>query len=202
MNIVNVKPHIMQKIENISEKYFQKMFGTNGHHYTRDLQILRDGRVKLDHIEDTTNIRMPNGERMEIKRGRMQGTTYDKMRTCRTCNEIKNKKEFCDYSVMERDRRNNSLNIHCRDCQPVKYACGYKQDGFIVGEDQDEEDEDEDEEFEVESITSFRFGKDECEFLVHWLNYGHEHDTWEPFSGLKHLTVLKKYIKMFVLTIE
>ena len=165
------------------------MFGTNGHHYTKDHEDLRDQRVKLEHIEDTTNIRMPNGMRM-IRNGVMQGTTYDKMRTCRKCNVTKPKKEFADYSVMEGDRRNNSLNIHCRDCQVVKYVCGYKQDGFIVDE--------ESEEFEVERIFSHRIRNGKYEFLVRWLDYGEDYDTWEPYSGLKHLRIVKKYIKIFV----
>jgi len=168
------------------------MFGTNGHHYTRDLEDLRDKRVKMEHIEDSTNIRSPNGKRM-FKYGVMWGTSYDKLRTCRKCDELKPKKEFYDYSVMERDRHNNSLNICCRDCQVVKYVCGYKQDGFIV-----DNVEENDEEFEVERICGHRIRNGKHEFLVRWLNYGDEHDTWEPYSGLKHLRVVKKYIKVFV----
>jgi hypothetical protein len=173
------------------------MLGTNGHQYTRDLQDLRDKRVKVAHDGDTTNIRMPNGVRMNIRNGHsMQGTNYNRIRTCRTCNETKNKKEFYDYSVIEGDRCNNSLNIHCRDCQFAKYASGYKQDGFVVlDEESEEETEESEEEFEVECIRGHRIRNDKYEFLVHWLNYSDDEDTWEPFSGLKHLTIFKNYQK-------
>lgn len=207
------------------------MLGTNGHRYTRDLRDLRDKRVKSQHIGDVTNIRMPNGTRREIVPGRpMRGTSYDEVRRCRTCNERKNKKEFLDYAVMERDRRNNSLNIHCRDCQVVKYASGYRQDGFVAAdeaeaededeeeaEDEDEEDADEEEDeqeeaedadeddgdeedevFEVEYIVSHRIKNDGYEFLVRWLNYSDEEDTWEPRDELKHLDVFKQYVETFL----
>ena len=181
------------------------MLGTNGHQYTGAMQHLRDKRVKVAHIGDTTNIRMPNGMRMKIKVGcSMDGTVYHNLRTCRTCNEIKDKKAFYDYAVMERDRRNNSLNIHCRNCQLVNYASGYKQDGFVVdnGDEEDDEDghdEEDEEEFEVERICSHRITDTyEYEFLVHWLNYSDDHDSWEPYDGLKHLTIFKKYVKQFL----
>jgi hypothetical protein len=180
------------------------MLGTNGHHYSINVEDLRDRRVKVAHVGDTTNIRLPNGVRMDIRHGHsMQGTSFDSMRTCRTCNVLKNKIEFCDYAVMERDRRNNSLNIHCRDCQLVKYASGYKQDGFVAANDfeedveDDDDDEEDDEEYEVEFICSHRIRNGEYEFLVHWLHYSDEEDTWEPYVGLNHLDILKNYIKRF-----
>ena len=45
---------------------------------------------------------------------------------------------------------------------------------------------------------NLRIRNGKYEFLVRWLDYGEDYDTWEPYSGLKHLRIVKKYIKIFV----
>lgn len=225
----------------------QQPLGTNGHHYSHNIanEPLHDRRVKVEHLGDTTNIRLPNGTRKSIKKGcSMKGTHYDNMRMCRTCNVIQPKQNFRDYSLMEKDQSCNSLNIHCRGCQTTKHTAGYVHDAFVVADEEeeiddedeeeesdeddeeeeseyedeeeesdvdddesdeedsyvDEEEESEEEEFEVERICSHRLRKHtlEFEFLVHWLNYGEEHDSWEPYSELRHLTIVKNYIKQTI----
>ena len=71
------------------------------------------------------------------------------------------------------------------------------EDESDVGEKKDDVDE---EEFEVERICSHRLRKHtlEFEFLVQWLNYGEEHDSWEPYGELRHLTIVKNYIKQTI----
>jgi hypothetical protein len=43
----------------------------------------------------------------------------------------------------------------------------------------------------VEAILSHRFKRgNKLEFLVRWLGYGHEHDTWEPEENCMNSSVL------------
>jgi hypothetical protein len=46
-------------------------------------------------------------------------------------------------------------------------------------------------EFEVEAILSHRFTRGgNLEFLVRWLGYGHDHDTWEPEANCANCPAL------------
>ena len=47
------------------------------------------------------------------------------------------------------------------------------------------EDSDEDEEYEVESILQSRFVKKKKQYLVKWVNYSDEWNTWEPMENLE-----------------
>ena len=52
-------------------------------------------------------------------------------------------------------------------------------------------------EFFIDSILEHRGNlhrKTEIEFLVHWLNYDHTHDTWEPYASLRDSDRLHAYL--------
>lgn len=54
------------------------------------------------------------------------------------------------------------------------------------------------EEYIVESITAHRgswTSLTSLEFLVHWLGYPTEDDTWEPYRNLRHLDALHEYLR-------
>ena len=54
------------------------------------------------------------------------------------------------------------------------------------------------EEYIVESITAHRGSwksLTSLEFLVHWLGYPTEDDTWEPYRNLRHLDALHEYLR-------
>merc|ERR1712227_1072841 len=51
--------------------------------------------------------------------------------------------------------------------------------GLIVPTDSSEE-----EEYEVEKIVSYRFVKKKKQYLVKWVNYNDEWNTWEPLENL------------------
>ena len=152
------------------------MFGTNGHHYNAAIanEDLRDKRVKQEHIHDCTNIRLRNSKRVKpIKQNRsMKGTSYSISRQCRKCRQKKHKKHFYDNTVMTKDRKHNSLNIICRDCQPIKLN----------------------KELKVKSIISHILKEDGHEFKVHWKGYTEDDDTYEPAGILQHLEIFKKYL--------
>lgn len=51
-----------------------------------------------------------------------------------------------------------------------------------------------DQEFDVDYIRAHRGSKRNQEFLVHWMGYTPEHDTWEPAAALRNApAVVKKY---------
>merc|ERR1712003_362356 len=52
------------------------------------------------------------------------------------------------------------------------------------GSESSEESDDEDEEYEVESILQSRFVKKKKQYLVKWVNYSDEWNTWEPMENL------------------
>ena len=45
-------------------------------------------------------------------------------------------------------------------------------------------DSSEEEEYEVEKIVSFRYVKKKKQYLVKWVNYSDEWNTWEPLENL------------------
>lgn len=66
-------------------------------------------------------------------------------------------------------------------------------------EEEKEEDEDaveeEDPVYDVEDIVSHKKVGNKMYFEVKWLNYPSSANTFEPFKELKHLKVLKKYVR-------
>lgn len=46
------------------------------------------------------------------------------------------------------------------------------------------------EEFEIEKILDSRNRRGKLQYLVHWLGYGDNEDTWEPASNLEHASAL------------
>ena len=51
-----------------------------------------------------------------------------------------------------------------------------------------------DQEFDVDFVKAHRGTKRNQEFLVHWVGYSPEHDSWEPAAALQNCpAVVKKY---------
>jgi transposase InsO family protein len=53
-------------------------------------------------------------------------------------------------------------------------------------------------EFEIEQILSHRgsrYKRKEMEFLVRWRGFSQEHDSWEPYTGLRDTTQLLEYLE-------
>ena len=49
-------------------------------------------------------------------------------------------------------------------------------------------------EYEVESIVGHRRSGKHLQYLVRWLGYGPQYDTWEPARGLRNAaTLVRKY---------
>ena len=44
----------------------------------------------------------------------------------------------------------------------------------------------EEEEYEVEEVRKYRTWEQETQYLVHWKDYGDEHNQWIAESGLPH----------------
>ena len=51
-----------------------------------------------------------------------------------------------------------------------------------------------DQEFDVDFVKAHRGTKRNQEFLVHWVGYSPEHDSWEPAAALQNCSAeVKKY---------
>ena len=57
------------------------------------------------------------------------------------------------------------------------------------------------EEFEIERILSCKGEVWKRQYLIHWKDYTHEHDTWEPRGNL-HPEVIKQFEKQNNLYVE
>jgi len=62
---------------------------------------------------------------------------------------------------------------------------GENEERKASGSESSEESDDEDEEYEVESILQSRFVKKKKQYLVKWVNYSDEWNTWEPMENLE-----------------
>jgi len=69
----------------------------------------------------------------------MDGTYYTPYRKCSTCKQIYSKDMFENFAIREEIRKENGLNIHCRECQKIQHTkSGYKLgEDFIVGDNEE-----------------------------------------------------------------
>jgi transposase InsO family protein len=80
------------------------------------------------------------------------------------------------------------LSRYCRATENGRPVLANPRDGLIASE-----------EYEVEDILEARFNKKKRrkEFLVRWLGYGPEHDSWQTTTDLRNAPeVLKKFSKL------
>ena len=103
-----------------------------------------DFRLNQDHVNLRTNVTIHGKSTNIIKRDDgiriLQGTQYSDIGKCCTCNKSFPKKKFENMAIMKKNRKHNGFNIHCRDCQSIKYTkkSGYKIDeGFLVDDDEE-----------------------------------------------------------------
>lgn len=153
----------------------------NGHfssdivNFNAPLEAHVDKRLKPSNKYLRTNINGFKFKRPDIKGEEVDGTFYDEMMRCVKCNVLKERKHFENMSVSEKNRSNNGLNIHCRNCLEKMHTKLYL----------------------VEAICNHRKNPitGRLEFLVKWENCSDLESTWEPRVNLLKLYAFKKYIK-------
>ena len=106
-----------------------------------------DSRLSSTHKQLRTNVTL-NGKSTYIPKrddGKriLQGTLYADVAECPDCKKILRKKYFENHAIRKNIRKNNGLNLYCRDCQSVHYTkkSGYKLgdggDNFIADDDEE-----------------------------------------------------------------
>ena len=193
-----------------------------------------DSRLSSTHKQLRTNVTL-NGKSTYIPKrddGKriLQGTSYADVAECPDCKKILRKKYFENHAIRKNIRKNNGLNLYCRDCQSVHYTkkSGYKLgdggDNFIADDDEepgyykksaeekaeekaefeddgDTDDEEEGEEFHVEDIICHKYIKRSRKILFAVKWLGYE-DEKNTFEPAESLCHLDVFQRYICITPE